>query len=151
MKASVWVSIAKLVDLEMERITSESTTEDIVSATPTFTAGLVELVFRQLITVGEDLEMFGKHAKRKVIIPEDMYMVCRKNPALKNILTEYIENWEEQKKNVNTAADGEYHQRQQHPSSKDIKTNESKNASVSRKDKQTYYDLDELNSPVWDN
>lgn len=57
-----------------------------MTVTPLYLASLVQLVFDQLVNVGEDLQAFAKHGKRKIIIPEDMYMITRKNKQLTDIL-----------------------------------------------------------------
>lgn len=53
-----------------------------VHATPVFVASLVELVYNQLVNVGQDLELFANHAGRHVIDASDMRMIMRKNPTL---------------------------------------------------------------------
>lgn len=52
------------------------------TATPAFVANLVELVFNQLVNLGEDLELFANHASRTTIDSRDLYMVTRKNDSL---------------------------------------------------------------------
>ncbi|ODV64267.1 Mhf1p ASCRUDRAFT_79149 [Ascoidea rubescens DSM 1968] len=81
LKARLWLSIAKIVE--------EETKELNVEATKLFTATLAELVYNQLLVVGDDLESFAKHAKRKTILPADMYMITRKNEGLTQILKDY--------------------------------------------------------------
>ncbi|KAG7694436.1 hypothetical protein KL930_003755 [Ogataea haglerorum] len=81
-----------MVEEETRKLSEDSGTD--ITATPRFTAALVELVYRQLTDVGEDLELFAKHARRKTIIPEDLLMVSRKNNALRDILKEYLESME---------------------------------------------------------
>lgn len=61
-----------------------------VTATPKFTASLVELAYNQAVSLGEDLEAFARHAGRKNITPEDMFMVTRKNDDLTQLLKEYL-------------------------------------------------------------
>ncbi|KAG7837708.1 hypothetical protein KL942_004120 [Ogataea angusta] len=90
LKASIWYSVSKMVEEETKKLSEDSGTD--ITATPRFTAALVELVYRQLTDVGEDLELFAKHARRKTIIPEDLLMVSRKNNALRDILKECLES-----------------------------------------------------------
>lgn len=54
-------------------------------------AALVELVYRQLTDVGEDLALFANHAGRKTVNPNDMFMIVRKNEGLKKMLNEYLD------------------------------------------------------------
>ncbi|AOA64244.1 GQ67_03174T0 [Komagataella phaffii] len=66
-----------------------------VSVTPSFSAALVELVYNQVLSLGQDLESFSRHAKRKVIMPEDLYMVTRRNDMLTALLKEHLLGFEE--------------------------------------------------------
>lgn len=54
-----------------------------------FIASLVELVMNQLMNLGEDLELFARHANRSIIEPKDLYMVTRKNEVLTAVLKEF--------------------------------------------------------------
>lgn len=74
----MWHTVSKLANEETKSLG--------VTVTPLYLASLVQLVFDQLINVGEDLQAFAKHGKRKTIIPEDMYMIARKNKQLTDIL-----------------------------------------------------------------
>ncbi|KAF3990941.1 hypothetical protein FT663_00877 [Candidozyma haemuli var. vulneris] len=87
LKASVYLSVAKMVE--------EQTNEMSVSASPSFIASLVEIVYNQIVSLGTDLELFADHAGRNVIKPADMYMVSRKNETLTNALKEYEKAQEE--------------------------------------------------------
>ncbi|GME79417.1 unnamed protein product [[Candida] boidinii] len=69
-----------------------------ITATPKFVAGLAELVYRQAISVGEDLEMFARHAKRKTINVDDLYMVTRRNDILTEVLKEFAIHIEDEAK-----------------------------------------------------
>ncbi|QFZ28915.1 hypothetical protein EJF18_50133 [Clavispora lusitaniae] len=81
LKASIYLSVAKAVE--------EKTAELKVAASPSFVASLVELVFNQLVSVGEDLELFADHAGRSVVNSSDVYMVTRRNEILTAALKEY--------------------------------------------------------------
>lgn len=83
LKAAVYLSVAKMVE--------EHTRNIGVAASPSFVASLVELVYNQMIGLGEDLELFADHAGRTVIKPADIYMVTRKNEVLTAALKEYEE------------------------------------------------------------
>lgn len=81
LKASIYLSVAKFV---------ESKTADLnVGASPSFVASLVELVYNQLVEMGEDLELFADHAGRTVVNSSDVYMLARRNDALTAALKEY--------------------------------------------------------------
>lgn len=81
LKASIYLNVAKMI---------EEYTQDLgTTATPSFVASLVELVYNQLQTVGEDLELFADHAGRSAINDSDMYMVTRKNEVLTSALKEF--------------------------------------------------------------
>ena len=85
LKAAVYLYVAAMVEQELDST---------VATTPTFIASLVELVYNQLLVVGEDLELFAHHAGRVTINPSDVYMVTRKNPSL----TSMLEKFESQRK-----------------------------------------------------
>lgn len=76
LKSSVYLIVAKMVEQQVESL------EGSVSVTPSFVALLVELVYNQLINLGEDLELFANHAGRNTIKPADLFMVTRKNELL---------------------------------------------------------------------
>ncbi|KAH3666504.1 hypothetical protein OGAPHI_003500 [Ogataea philodendri] len=88
-----------MVEQETDKLSKDSGTD--ITATPRFTAALVELVYRQLADVGEDLELFAKHAKRKTIIPDDLFMVSRKNDALRELLKDHLQYLERGSGDVN--------------------------------------------------
>lgn len=81
LKASIYLNVAKMVE--------EYSQELGTAASPSFVASLVELVYNQLQTLGEDLELFADHAGRTTINDSDVYMVTRKNEVLTNALKEY--------------------------------------------------------------
>lgn len=91
LKASVYLMVARIVDDKLQGLQGEGATCDLVVATPTFLAGLVELVYNQLILCGEDLELFANHAGRNVIKTQDLYMVTRKNDVLTKALKQFEE------------------------------------------------------------
>lgn len=79
LKAKLWYVVAKMVE------------EEGVPATPKFVASLVELVYSQTLRLGEDLELFSRHAGRKTVTPEDVLMVARRNEDLTGMLRGYLE------------------------------------------------------------
>ncbi len=56
LKARLWLAIAKIVEEESQLIDGENK----ISATPKFVASLVELVYNQALSLGEDLESFAR-------------------------------------------------------------------------------------------
>lgn len=83
LKSAIYLAVAKLIESQLPQIDQNLT------ATPTFVASLVELVYNQLLNLGEDLELFALHAGRSTIKPSDLYMVTRRNETLTGILKEY--------------------------------------------------------------
>lgn len=81
LKAAVYLNVAKMVEEHTQKLG--------VTASPSFVASLVEIVYNQLRSLGEDLELFAEHADRTVIKPADLYMVTRKNEVLTEALKEY--------------------------------------------------------------
>ncbi|KAF6008008.1 hypothetical protein HII13_004191 [Brettanomyces bruxellensis] len=89
LKASIWRTITKIVEEQTQKLSQGS--DSPITATPQLVAALVELVYRQLTSVGEDLALFANHAGRKTITPNDMMMIVRKNPGLKAMLSQQLE------------------------------------------------------------
>ncbi|ODQ67877.1 hypothetical protein NADFUDRAFT_44593, partial [Nadsonia fulvescens var. elongata DSM 6958] len=89
LKAAVWYKVGKIVEQECLELKTD--------ATPQFIAALTELLFNQIINLGEDLESFSRHAKRKVITTDDLRMVCRRNEGLREVLDDFIEKLEQEK------------------------------------------------------
>ncbi|GEQ72070.1 hypothetical protein JCM33374_g5756 [Metschnikowia sp. JCM 33374] len=81
LKSSVYLSVAKMVEDHCKDLN--------ISASPSFVASLVELVYNQILLVGEDLELFAEHAGRTTINTSDVYMITRKNEILTAALQEY--------------------------------------------------------------
>lgn len=74
LKSAVYLSVAKMME--------EYTQELEISVSPSFVASLIELVYDQIVILGEDLELFAKHAGRNIANTSDLYMVTRRNEAL---------------------------------------------------------------------
>jgi histone H3/H4 len=79
LKAKLWYTVSRMVE-----------EEGVVPVTPKFVAALVELVYTQTLQLGEDLELFARHAGRKTVTPADVLMVARRNEDLASILREYL-------------------------------------------------------------
>ncbi|RCK64077.1 MHF histone-fold complex subunit 1 [Candida viswanathii] len=88
LKSAIYLHVAKIVEEKVKDLNQEedNSNDNSIIATPTFIAQLVELVYNQLINLGEDLELFCHHAGRDIVEPLDLYMVTRKNPTLQQFL-----------------------------------------------------------------
>lgn len=78
LKGSVYLNVAKMVEEQCQELG--------VTASPSFVASLVELVYNQILLLGEDLELFAEHAGRSTVNSSDVYMVTRKNEILTKAL-----------------------------------------------------------------
>lgn len=94
LKASLWFSIGKIVDEETLRLNT--------TATPQFIGALTEMVWSQIENVAQDLESFSRHAGRTTVTTDDVLLITRRNPALHDIMRDFIEI--EQAKNKNAKA-----------------------------------------------
>lgn len=81
LKAAIYLNVAKMIEKQTSQLG--------VTASPSFVASLVELVYNQVVTLGEDLELFADHAGRTAINTSDVYMVTRKNDVLTKALQDY--------------------------------------------------------------
>ncbi|KAH3683460.1 hypothetical protein WICPIJ_005569 [Wickerhamomyces pijperi] len=89
LKARLWYSISKILESELPNLQTDSTSNTSITANPLYVSSLVELAYNQLLNLGEDLERFARHAKRKTVTPEDMFLACRRNADLQGILADY--------------------------------------------------------------
>ncbi|KAH9875451.1 hypothetical protein J1614_004943 [Plenodomus biglobosus] len=78
LKSALWYSIGQFVD-------EECLTCDL-NATPQFIGALTELVYTQIANTSRDLEVFSTHAGRKVITPDDVMLLTRRNEKLEEYL-----------------------------------------------------------------
>ncbi|KAF9909444.1 hypothetical protein EC991_008583 [Linnemannia zychae] len=67
LKAAVWYTVGEICNTEKEKLN--------VAITPQLIASLTEIVYAQAETLGKDLEMFARHAKRSTINADDV-KVC---------------------------------------------------------------------------
>ncbi|RKP32696.1 hypothetical protein METBISCDRAFT_20967 [Metschnikowia bicuspidata] len=74
LKSAVYLSVAKMVEQYVKEL-------DTV-ASPSFVVSLVELVYNQVVLMGDDLEVFAHHAGRTTIDTSDVYLATRRNDAL---------------------------------------------------------------------
>lgn len=80
LKSAVYLGVAKAVEQQVSMLGQDT------AATPAFVASLVDLVYNQLVLVGQDLELFSRHADRSTILPVDMYLLTRRNNTLTRAL-----------------------------------------------------------------
>ncbi|KAF2749060.1 hypothetical protein M011DRAFT_388827, partial [Sporormia fimetaria CBS 119925] len=97
LKAVLWYAIGQYVD--------EESIEKNINATPQFIGALTELVWTQIAktsvpeadgwtfqaNTSRDLELFAKHAGRKVIQAEDVLLLARRNEELEEMLQRELE------------------------------------------------------------
>lgn len=75
------------VQLAVHDITNSSSQSNISPPEPVAVALIAELVLDKVERVAKDLEAFAVHAKRSTINSEDVKLVARNNPRLKEQLT----------------------------------------------------------------
>ncbi|KAF2689212.1 hypothetical protein K458DRAFT_413507 [Lentithecium fluviatile CBS 122367] len=83
LKSALWYQIGQFVD--------EEAAEKQFNATPQFIGALTELVYTQIANSARDLEVFSKHAGRKVINADDVMLLTRRNEALESILKQELD------------------------------------------------------------
>ncbi|KAF2256998.1 hypothetical protein BU26DRAFT_513726 [Trematosphaeria pertusa] len=83
LKSALWYSIGQFVD--------EECFNNNLNATPQFIGALTELVYTQIANSARDLEVFSKHAGRKVINADDVMLLARRNEALESILKQELD------------------------------------------------------------
>ncbi|KAK9236047.1 kinetochore component CENP-S-domain-containing protein [Lipomyces kononenkoae] len=98
LKSAIWYTVGKIVDEECVQLGS--------NATPQYIAALTELVYTQAVTLATDIEAFARHASRKVVSTDDILMMCRRNDGLKEVLSEFVEDLESQKKEQKNSGKG---------------------------------------------
>lgn len=74
LKSALYLDVAKMIEHYTQQLG--------VSASPSFVASLIDLVYFQIVLLGEDLEMFANHAKRTVVDTSDVYLATRRNDVL---------------------------------------------------------------------
>lgn len=74
--------LKKAVHYQVGKICEEQ--EELLEAkVPTiFVAALTEVVFKQILSVGNDLEHFAKHRGKQTVSVDDVKLLCRRNPDL---------------------------------------------------------------------
>ncbi|PSN68950.1 hypothetical protein BS50DRAFT_329017 [Corynespora cassiicola Philippines] len=83
LKSALWYSIGQFVD-------EECLNRDL-NATPQFIGALTELVYTQIANTSRDLEVFSKHAGRKVINTDDVMLLTRRNEGLETLLKQELD------------------------------------------------------------
>ncbi|CAD6647820.1 BAH_G0047560.mRNA.1.CDS.1 [Saccharomyces cerevisiae] len=80
LKARLWIHVE-------ERLHQVLSSEDI-KYTPRFINSLLELAYLQLGEMGSDLQAFARHAGRDVVNKSDLMLYLRKQPDLKERVTQ---------------------------------------------------------------
>ncbi|KAF2639313.1 hypothetical protein P280DRAFT_499539 [Massarina eburnea CBS 473.64] len=83
LKSSLWYTIGQFVD--------EQSIDESFNATPQFIGALTELVYTQIANASRDLEVFSKHAGRKVVNTDDVMLLTRRNEALEMLLKQQLD------------------------------------------------------------
>lgn len=78
LKAALWYSVAKTVDAV--------SAEQGINASPSFVAGLMEMVSTKINTVALDLEAFAQHRDSSTVSARDVVLLGRRNDGLKDAL-----------------------------------------------------------------
>ncbi|RMZ71273.1 Centromere S [Pyrenophora seminiperda CCB06] len=84
LKSALWYSIGQFID--------EKSLEHELNATPQYIGALTELVYTQIANTARDLEVFSKHAGRKIISPDDVLLLGRRNEQLQAMLEKELED-----------------------------------------------------------
>lgn len=92
LKAALWHSIGKTIDAVA--------VEQNINASPTFIAGVTEMVSARINTIAADLEAFARHSDRSVINERDALLLARHNESLKDLLQQKAEALRKQDKTI---------------------------------------------------
>ncbi|KAG5999753.1 hypothetical protein E4U43_001892 [Claviceps pusilla] len=83
LKSALWFAVGQIVDEECLRRNR--------NATPQFIGALTELVWTQIENIAIDLENFANHASRQNILTDDVLLLARKNPDLRDIMADFVQ------------------------------------------------------------
>ncbi|KAG5915649.1 hypothetical protein E4U42_007959 [Claviceps africana] len=83
LKSALWFAVGQIVDEECLRRNR--------NATPQFIGALTELVWTQIENTAIDLESFANHASRQNITTDDVLLLARKNPDLRDIMADFVQ------------------------------------------------------------
>ncbi|KAK2748004.1 hypothetical protein FQN57_001595 [Myotisia sp. PD_48] len=89
LKAMLWHAVGTIAHEQTNMLQADPT--------PQFLAGLSELIWTQIESVSQDLEMFAKHAGRSTINVSDILLLARRNSGLESILRAYADKEEARK------------------------------------------------------
>ncbi|EMG49440.1 hypothetical protein G210_5794 [Candida maltosa Xu316] len=92
LKSTIYLNVSKIVEEKINQLNNDATTKSPIIVSPTFTAQLVELVYNQLVSLGEDLELFCQHSNRTTINTSDLLLFTRRNPVLQQYLSDCANN-----------------------------------------------------------
>ncbi|KAF9126006.1 hypothetical protein BGW39_006998 [Mortierella sp. 14UC] len=95
LKAAVWYTVGEICNAEKEKLN--------VAITPQLIASLAEIVYAQAETLGKDLEMFARHAKRSTINADDVKLAARRNASLYDLMGKEADRVAQRTKDVREA------------------------------------------------
>ncbi|KAK3839937.1 MAG: kinetochore component CENP-S-domain-containing protein [Linnemannia gamsii] len=95
LKATVWYTVGEICNAEKDKLN--------VALTPQFIASLAEIVYTQAETLGKDLEMFARHAKRSTINSDDVKLAARRNASLYDLMSKEADLVTQRTKDVREA------------------------------------------------
>ncbi|KAG0254188.1 hypothetical protein BG011_005902 [Mortierella polycephala] len=95
LKAAVWYTVGEICESQKADLN--------VVITPQLIASLSELVFAQAETLGKDLEIFAKHAKRSTVSVDDVKLAARRNASLHGIIEKEAERLAKRSKDARDA------------------------------------------------
>uniref|UniRef100_A0A060SZ59 ARAD1A17798p n=1 Tax=Blastobotrys adeninivorans TaxID=409370 RepID=A0A060SZ59_BLAAD len=82
LRTEVWAAVMEIVSQACEELDIDASTQ--------FQTSLAEVVFKQALSLGQDLEGFARHAKRKTVNLDDVRMMCRRNSGLRRAIEQFI-------------------------------------------------------------
>ncbi|XP_026327595.1 centromere protein S-like [Hyposmocoma kahamanoa] len=110
-----------------------------------------ELVYKKLLMYGADLEAFSKHAKRSVINVEDVKLLVRRNPSLKEYLNKISPTNSTPKEKRRKTKAPETLQKKSDDTGRSKEDTRSKEDANAGKEKELFEKQDEVENMIVDN
>ncbi|GJJ74572.1 centromere protein S [Entomortierella parvispora] len=95
LKAAIWFMVGEICENQKADLN--------VVITPQLVASLAEIVFNQAETLGKDLELFARHAKRSTINVDDVKLASRRNASLYDIIGQHADRLARRSKDARDA------------------------------------------------
>ncbi|KAI8359451.1 kinetochore component CENP-S-domain-containing protein [Mortierella sp. GBAus27b] len=95
LKAAVWYTVGEICETQKGELN--------VVITPQLIASLAELVYTQAESLGKDLEMFAKHAKRSTVNVDDVKLAARRNARLHEVIGQEADRLTQRTRDVREA------------------------------------------------